>query len=200
MTVDGDWYVFSGIFFPSAPVERYWVEVDPCLQNPLQDPLLWCEHWEGHGPHTSLDVRQHPGRGHQCPAGVQRAQASYPRPSVPGEARERCSVPPVGHVVFSGCRLRLSTIQVNYEDYEYCVFWQTMISIICQRMTPIEKPTLVQSVISGHKISVWPHRLKLEEFNSLLHRFELENKFSFAKCFSTVCSNNKVFINLPMPP
>lgn len=53
---------------------------------------------------------------------------------------------------------------------------QTVISVICQRMTPIEKP-LSQYVNFGHQISVQPNRLKCEEFTLLLHRFEFEKVF-----------------------
>lgn len=70
---------------PSPPKERPGLPADARLQDALQDSLLRRQHWQGDGPPASLDVRQHAGRGHQHPAGVQGAESPHARPAVPGQ-------------------------------------------------------------------------------------------------------------------
>ena len=69
----------------SSSIERHWLQADASLQHPVQDPLLWCEHWERYSPPPSLDLRQHRSWGYKHPVGVQRAEPPYPGTTVWGD-------------------------------------------------------------------------------------------------------------------
>lgn len=72
-------------FWSPAPFkERLGLQTDAGLQDPLKDPLFWCQHWKRNSSPSSLDHRQYVSWGDQHPAGVQRAEPPHPGPSVPG--------------------------------------------------------------------------------------------------------------------
>lgn len=72
--------------------ERLGVQVDACLQNSLQDSVLWRQHRQRNGPSPSLDVRQHAGWGHKHSAGIQRAQPPHAGAPVPGQDTRGASI------------------------------------------------------------------------------------------------------------
>lgn len=81
--------VLMKVFLPIKERPRF--QIDASVQNPLKDPVLWCQHREGDGTPPQVDVGQHSGWSHKYPAGVSRAEPSHPGPPVPGQDnRRRC--------------------------------------------------------------------------------------------------------------